>query len=650
MSESELILRVEILDDDEVVETLELDEDKIKVGKLATSQLHLDDPDVSRIHAVLERRDGGEYQVIDLGSASGTYLNGEKISKATAVDGDDLRFGDTTVRLNVVDLAEERAQAQQGRQTVAAGGEVPEGHIQLEDGTVVEPYTLEGYYDDAGNYIPGYYDEEGAYHYGYGYTADDGSWQGAHGYSDPEGEWVATGAPQGRQKSSTELYTENFFEGEPGKVLEIAHLWSDQVLEVESYKKPKTVLIGGDENNDYVLEDSVLEQPRFPLVVYQENDGYSLNFSPRMEGMVKRQGQQYSLEEVVSSGIATESRHARGGYTIELTRDTSVRLDFGGNTFLVHFAPLPAVAGGTLAVERAPIVYQSISLALHVAFMILVFTLPDGYGQLELYDHDAEDRFAELMQPPEEEEEEELDEDWLDDDDAEDESEAEAPDEDEVEDVDELEIEGEEDMDEEELQEARDREIARDAGALAAFDGDPQQAIGGDAQTALADMDADHSASGVGGLGLAGAGRGGAEGEEGVGRANVGTGGGAGAGDADADLGDRDTINPEVIPDEPETQGALDREIIQRVVRQHRREIQHCYEQQLQRNPDLDGRITMQWTISPAGDVVAASVEETTMNSPEVERCMAQRIQRWSFPEPDGGGIVRVNYPFNFSA
>ena len=57
----------------------------------------------------------------------------------------------------------------------------------------------------------------------------------------------------------------------------------------------------------------------------------------------------------------------------------------------------------------------------------------------------------------------------------------------------------------------------------------------------------------------------------------------------------------------------------------------------------------MTWVIAPNGSVVSSSVSETTMNNATVENCMAQRIRRWVFPEPDGGGVVRVNYPFNFS-
>jgi hypothetical protein len=37
------------------------------------------------------------------------------------------------------------------------------------------------------------------------------------------------------------------------------------------------------------------------------------------------------------------------------------------------------------------------------------------------------------------------------------------------------------------------------------------------------------------------------------------------------------------------------------------------------------------------------------MNNPAVESCINGRFMRFQFPEPKGGGIVIVSYPFIFS-
>src|SRR5262245_53290225 len=72
--------------------------DIIKIGRLASAHLKLEDAKVSRIHAVIESSGGGsEYSIIDMGSTEGTFLNGEKVSKEKLTDGDELRLGDCRI-------------------------------------------------------------------------------------------------------------------------------------------------------------------------------------------------------------------------------------------------------------------------------------------------------------------------------------------------------------------------------------------------------------------------------------------------------------------------------------------------------------------------------------------------------------------------
>ncbi|MEL6177655.1 MAG: AgmX/PglI C-terminal domain-containing protein [Myxococcota bacterium] len=45
----------------------------------------------------------------------------------------------------------------------------------------------------------------------------------------------------------------------------------------------------------------------------------------------------------------------------------------------------------------------------------------------------------------------------------------------------------------------------------------------------------------------------------------------------------------------------------------------------------------------------AAPVSNST-GSGAVASCVAGKVRRWVFPQPKGGGIVVVTYPFVFSA
>ena len=44
----------------------------------------------------------------------------------------------------------------------------------------------------------------------------------------------------------------------------------------------------------------------------------------------------------------------------------------------------------------------------------------------------------------------------------------------------------------------------------------------------------------------------------------------------------------------------------------------------------------------------APSTKSSTMGNKAVEGCINSRFQRFKFPEPKGGGIVIVSYPFIF--
>lgn len=77
---------------------LVVDGDELVLGRRESSDLVLSDPHVSRSHAVIRRQSGAVW-VEDLGSTGGTFVNGEQISGAHAINhGDVIRFGTVEVR------------------------------------------------------------------------------------------------------------------------------------------------------------------------------------------------------------------------------------------------------------------------------------------------------------------------------------------------------------------------------------------------------------------------------------------------------------------------------------------------------------------------------------------------------------------------
>lgn len=74
--------------------------DQFKIGRSTSSDVRLPDAKVSRHHCLIESA-RGEFVIIDLESANGTIVNGEKIAKATLKNGDFLRLGFTMLKFEV---------------------------------------------------------------------------------------------------------------------------------------------------------------------------------------------------------------------------------------------------------------------------------------------------------------------------------------------------------------------------------------------------------------------------------------------------------------------------------------------------------------------------------------------------------------------
>lgn len=78
-----------------------LSQSVIKVGKLSSSHLRLEDDTVSRMHAVIEVSGPGDVSIIDLGSTKGTYVNGQKVNKAKLQAGDQVIVGETRIEIMI---------------------------------------------------------------------------------------------------------------------------------------------------------------------------------------------------------------------------------------------------------------------------------------------------------------------------------------------------------------------------------------------------------------------------------------------------------------------------------------------------------------------------------------------------------------------
>ncbi|MEZ4262960.1 MAG: DUF2330 domain-containing protein [Polyangiaceae bacterium] len=98
-----------------------------------------------------------------------------------------------------------------------------------------------------------------------------------------------------------------------------------------------------------------------------------------------------------------------------------------------------------------------------------------------------------------------------------------------------------------------------------------------------------------------------------------------------------------------EVKGALPREVVQRVVRQSFGRFNACYGAGQLKNPNLAGRVTIEFVIGPDGRVQRATHGSSTLPDASVVECVTKSVGALQFPEPGDKKKVSVVYPVVFA-
>lgn len=90
--------------------------------------------------------------------------------------------------------------------------------------------------------------------------------------------------------------------------------------------------------------------------------------------------------------------------------------------------------------------------------------------------------------------------------------------------------------------------------------------------------------------------------------------------------------------------GSLSKEVIRRIMRRHADKIRVCFESVLSEKPTP--QVTMHFVINPDGTVGDIKLARNASSSSELPCCIAHAMRAWTFPKPEGGGVVAVTNPF----
>jgi TonB family protein len=601
-------------------------EPSVSIGRSAAALLRVDDASLGELHAVLNVEDDGTVQLLDLGTEAGTLHRGQPISNVVLRSGEDFQLGN----IRVVVAFDEKEQTTPTMDVRPVDMPVEDDRTEVQD----------------------------------------------------EEELPILDRLIRESQSTAGLNTK------AAKVLEVSHVWGDTLLDSRQFDRKHPVTIGPSFGHKWMLfgnpvgwvpeslssilsasppiwsdvqemwsSDFYVTQDWLPNrddhVLFQaDGRGWTARVATHWDGFADVGDDRLTFDQLVAKGMARKSGEF---YEIPVTEDLALAVDIHGVVFFARQTHPTAIAASPVERDYA---FLGLSAAGSFLFVMLglvyQFSPPKTENDMMI----PEERLVELMlkeeePPPPEEKKDDKE-----------------KNEDAGEGAKAKEEEGKVGKEEAKLKEAKgekvaspvqSREVAENAGLLGALN-DPSNQLTSGLDASLSSgigglIGIAGTQGGFGGLGARGTGFGGGGtanglgglGARGSGLGGSGTGKGGGEFGQGGSLGTKGTTTVSASTGEPIILGGLDRSLIDAVIKRKMSQIRYCYQRELQKNPQLNGKLTIKFTIAKDGAVSQAGVKSSSMGNPAVDQCVVQRFYQMQFPEPKGGGIVVVSYPFIFS-
>jgi len=666
------MLKFEILGaDGSVANVVSQDKPVIKVGKLGTNNVVINDSSVGAIHAQIEVVDASTCKVTDRNSIGGTFINETQVPKggsSTFSLGSTLRFGKISVRVSSdADAQNAPEEEEEAGATITASAEevmrqaaevAPAAAAPIASSPAISTVSLKKN-DAPAEAAPAssFAAKKPASTFGGGFNA------------------AAPVAKKIIRKKRPVSYERRFLSEkcpQGNGTLEVALVWKDSVLNLTSYAKTsKKVITAGSRTSGKGKVDFGIVDPRLggsKTILSYNGKNWVLSIAPDFDGFVVGDPAKLGAEKVLFKDLKADSNagvlNNAGVLQVAIDGMMRAKVQFGEASLLIHMAKPNLIAVPFFGGMNTGVIGSfAASFLIHAALFSLILFATDRVDALMIDRILTTSRFAEaLVQPPEEEEVKEEE--------KPDEEEPEVPDD--TSDVSDAVVEptpfaansnssGAGESSGSGMSRSEAVGVAQATGLLAQANAmNSMLAVGANLDNMDLDwssFDASAAAASAGyGMGMVGGGGGGAA-MGGFGAGGFGPGGRGGGGAVGAaarshagNLGSKGEHAPQMKALNPDVNGSLDKRVVQKIVRQHTGELRACYERELAKVKGLNGKVTMNWFVAPDGSVTKVFVKETTMKNKAVENCMQNSISHWRFPTPKGGGMCSVIYPFDFSA
>ncbi|MSP18107.1 MAG: FHA domain-containing protein [Bdellovibrionales bacterium] len=401
-------IRLDVLGKDGVViHTGEFIKDKIVMGRILSADLRIDDPRVSRIHALIEIRNE-EIILTDLASSHGTFLNSKKVVESK------LKFGDI-IRLGFVELKVTKGSGQASAPTAS---KFDAEDVTNNDATLVDIERDEfdtNRRDKDRRKKDAFPTEKRLEERRQGDRRIEQRKEDRRKEGTSEADKVISerredddrrkDLPRERRggerrqserrvfditslerriddrrdrKSDDDILPEElekaFESPSHAREIEVTALWGDHILDISNYNNECVLNIGESPRNDYIIP-SVGIPDEFPLLTIQEDGTSQLAFTEEMSGTIRARDKIYSIKDLRNEKfVRKEGDH----YVMGLKQDDFAKIAVGTvSFFILYVKPAPRILRPPFFEQDALLMRTTVgSVLLFLALMIGLSFVP----------------------------------------------------------------------------------------------------------------------------------------------------------------------------------------------------------------------------------------------------------------------------------
>lgn len=349
-------IRLDTLADGKVVHSSEFVKDKIVLGRVLSADLRIDDPRVSRIHALIEVK-GNSIVITDLASSHGTFVNGKKVLE------EKLNFGDT-IRLGFSDLKIEKGtgiptapitfESIEGAEGVATQVDMDRSLVDKmdrrgPDRRKADAFPEEKRLEERRQGDRRYEESKTAEQMRPEVEVEDEERRVGERRRGDRRTFDITSlerriSDRRVRTSDEDILPEDlekaFDVPEHARELELTVLWGDHILDVSNYYNESQITVGESPRNEYIIP-SVGISDEFPLVNMNEDGSATLAFTEKMTGTVRSRDKIYSVGDLKSEKFVKQQADY---YTLRLQQDDFAKLAIGNvNFFMLYVKPAPRI-------------------------------------------------------------------------------------------------------------------------------------------------------------------------------------------------------------------------------------------------------------------------------------------------------------------